>query len=293
MGLGLDYPAEDLSVVRIDDDPLVTDGYCLFGRALGGMLLSVRGVSMLSASAESGRFARVDLSGVLVRQCENDFDSGEVERIRSAAFSRLLARRALVPQSWLDAADLSDGTLLLLGHARSGEAIATLRVQDGRAGPLELTRHVSLHQLSECLPRAMAQFARLAAVRHPEAMDVMFGLFKAAWQWCFRNGLEQIVIATPPWTRPIYDHLCFEDAGDGGRFRHPVSTRGLHSTMHFGVQTAERRWRSVQHPHCRQFFEEDHPLLHFWARSPSNHQCAQPSPSLRPQYERPTPVAAS
>jgi hypothetical protein len=171
---------------------------------------------------------------------------------------------------------------VLLGHARDGEPIASLRVQSGRDGPLELGAHVPLAQLCGYPVEDLAQFSRLAALRHDEALDVMFGLFKAAWRWCLDAGLEQIVIASPPWTRPIYEHLCFEDTGELGKFRHPFSSRAIHSTMCLAVRGAEHIWRARYHPHCALFFEHEHPdlVIHPDPAAAAPHPVATPTWTL-------------
>ncbi len=218
------------------------------------------------------RFARIDIDGVRVVRCTSPADWETAGMLRAQAFGRLTARRQQSPTSYgLDAIDRAPGTQVLLGHAREGQPIASMRVQCGLDGPLELNAHVPLEDFCQAPMYRLAQFSRLAALRHDEALDVMFALFKAAWRWCLNEGLEQIVIASPPWTRPIYEHLCFEDLGDRGRFRHPLSGRALHTTMRLSVPCAEAIWRARNHPHCALFFEQEHPKLNF---RPGSHSTA-------------------
>lgn len=218
-----------------------------------------------TVAIENGRFDQVSLAGVGVRKALSADDWVLVEAIRTSAFSRLErrgARRSL--RSWLDATDTRPGTFSLIGFARNHEPIATLRVQDGRAGPLELSEHLPLDVLLKPQERPAAQFARLAALRHAESLDVMFGLFKAAWRWCLGQQMRSIVIATPPWTRPIYDHLCFSECVRDFSFLHPMSTRAPHAVMTLSVGGAEATWRRLHRPLVSQFFETDHPALRFW-----------------------------
>jgi len=136
-----------------------------------------------------------------------------------------------------------------------------MRVQDGRRSELELAKFVPLLTLlkSEDLP--VAQFARLSVVKSSHATEAMFGLFKAAWRWCYREHLQTIVIATPPWSKPIYDFMFFQHLGAEGEFEHEVAGGAQHVTMKLPVLDAESMWRRGQNPLCTVFFDTDHPSL--------------------------------
>lgn len=235
----------------------------------------------LTRTSSSARFAAVRLDGIAVRRCRSPEDWAVVARLRDAAYSRLLRfANTPRPESWIEPLDRSPDTVLLVGYGRSGEALATLRLQDERHGPLELARHVALDGLLPASSRPHAQFARLAALRRPESLDTMFGLFKAAWRWCLITGVETMVIATPPWARPMYEHLCFADLGQAGRFHHPFSPRAEHATMELGVRTAEQRWYTAARTLSPQFFGQPHPMLDFWVERRSADGLG-PSPRLR------------
>jgi hypothetical protein len=89
----------------------------------------------------------------------------------------------------------------------------------------------------------------------------MFGIFKAAWRWCLREGLESIVLASPPWARPIYDFMLFEHLGPEGEFEHALAGGAPHVSMRLPVKGAERLWRSADHPLCLSFFDTWHAQL--------------------------------
>jgi len=89
----------------------------------------------------------------------------------------------------------------------------------------------------------------------------MFGLFKAAWRWCYRERLQSIVIATPPWSKPIYDFMHFEHLGLNGVFEHTFAGGAQHVTMRLPVLDAESVWRHGQNPLSTMFFDTEHPNL--------------------------------
>ena len=207
------------------------------------------------------RYAAICLEHVSVRRATTAEDWSQVGELRAAGFSRVGngERTSARPIAWVDDGDHADGTFSLLGVDATGETLATLRVQDGRAGSVELSKFVPLEELLKPAERPYVQFARLTARKAPGSLDVMFGLFKAAWRWCLAEGLETIVIATPPWSRPIYDFMHFEERGPSGRFRHRLAGSAEHVTMTLPVQGAETLWRRRRQPLSGLFFDVDDP----------------------------------
>src|SRR5690606_25335877 len=118
-----------------------------------------------------------------------DFET--VARLRQAGFGRLDPGKAETVQ-WVDESDHKPGVFSLIGCNAQGVPLATLRVQDGRHVPLELEHFVSLsgHLGPEEFPAS--QFARLSVIKGERSTDAMFGVFKAAWHWCYREGLRTI-----------------------------------------------------------------------------------------------------
>ena len=136
-----------------------------------------------------------------------------------------------------------------------------MRVQDGRVSKLELGRFVPLANLLPPAGRPAAQFARLSVTKGPQAINAMFAMFKAAWSWCLLENIPNIVIATPPWSKHVYDFMLFDDLGVKGHFSHDFAGGALHVTMRLPVSRAEQIWRTAKNPLCEQFLDVTHPAL--------------------------------
>jgi hypothetical protein len=136
-------------------------------------------------------------------------------------------------------------------------------VQDGRVSSLELARFVPLDTLLNAQHQPAAQLARLSVIKRAQGADAMFALFKAAWLWCRREQLRSIVIATPPWSKHIYNFMCFEELGADGQFHHGFAGGAIHTSMVLPVPRAEAIWRRGLNPLCEQFFDMAHPALAF------------------------------
>jgi hypothetical protein len=211
-------------------------------------------------TARLDRYSRVDLSRVRVIRAETDEEFEIVGRLRAAGFGRVSSAERC-PQDWLDESDRRAGVRSLIGFDPMGEPVATMRVQDERESPLELGRLVPLNRLLPDEARPAAQFARLSVMKAATSPDVMFGIFKAAWRWCLREGLESIVLASPPWARPIYDFMLFEHLGPEGEFEHELAGGARHVTLCLPVSEAVDRWRQARHPLYPAFVEAEHPAL--------------------------------
>jgi hypothetical protein len=211
-------------------------------------------------TARLDRYSRVDLSRVRVIRAETDEEFEIVGRLRAAGFGRVSSGER-GPQDWLDESDRRAGVRSLIGFDPTGDPVATMRVQDGREGPLELGRFVPLDRLLSDKARPAAQFARLSVMKAAASPDAMFGIFKAAWRWCLREGLESIVLASPPWARPIYDFMLFEHLGPEGEFDHELAGGARHVSMRLPVREAVDRWREARHPLYPAFVEVEHPAL--------------------------------
>ena len=205
------------------------------------------------------RYAQITLAKMSVRRAQTLEEFETVARLREQGFARLANDEA--PQQWVDASDHVPGTFSLLAFTDIGVAIATLRVQDSRVSELELASRVPLDTILSAAQMPAAQFSRLSVSKHPDGYEAMFALFKAAWRWCFLNGLESIVIASPPWARPIYDFMCFDDLGPAGRFTHELAGNAEHVSMRLDAQHAEAIWRSHGQPLCTVFCDIAHPRI--------------------------------
>jgi len=205
----------------------------------------------------------VNLAGIAVRKATTDSDFETVARLRESGFSRVNrnGRSAQPPSKWLDDLDRDPCVFSLIGFNNAGEPIATMRVQDGRVSTLELTRFVPLDSLLGPEDRPAAQFSRLSVMKEAKSTSVMFALFKSGWRWCLTQRIPSIVIATPPWSRPIYDFMSFDDLGPQGHFLHKFAAGALHVTMRLSVDRAAGIWRAGACPLCEQFIDIPHPAL--------------------------------
>ncbi len=210
-------------------------------------------------SARHERYASADLTRAIVRRAQSDDDWRLVAQLRKDGFTRVRGVAADGP--WLDELDRSQAAFSLLGFALDGTPLATMRVQDGRSGPLELRRFVDPEVVLEAAERPASQFGRLSVLRSVENTHVMFGVFQCAWHWCFREGIKTIVIASPSWSKSIYDFMHFQSAGETGRFLHHFAGDAPHETMKLPVQTAEPLWRDHGHPLSDQFFCKQYPQI--------------------------------
>lgn len=205
------------------------------------------------------RYATANLNRAIVRRANSDEDWRTVAQLRKDGFTRVRGVSADGP--WLDDLDHSGAAFSLIGFDLNGAPLATMRVQDSRRGPLELTRFVDVDRLLTPAESPAVQFGRLSVLRSPESIHVMFAVFKAAWQWSFQEGLETIVIASPSWSKAIYDFLHFRSAGEAGSFTHQFAAGARHETMLLPAQSVEPLWRSRQMPLADQFFAVQHPMI--------------------------------
>lgn len=218
---------------------------------------------LCSSSPLTERYANVNLAGVEVRRATTESDFETVARLREAGFSRVgrKGRTTGRASESLDDLDRQPGVFSLIGFNDSGEPIATMRVQDGRVSTLELDRFVPLESLLLPEHKPAAQFSRLSVMKEVQSTNVMFALFKSGWRWCLTERVSSIVIATPPWSRPIYDFMFFDDLGPKGHFSHEFAAGALHVTMRFSVDKATGILRAGACPLCEQFFDIQHPAL--------------------------------
>lgn len=209
--------------------------------------------------SELNRQSRIDLSGVRVRIADSDADFQLVAEIRRAGFGRVV--NTSVQTMWLDVLDDSLGTFSLLGYTADGQPVATMRVQDGRLCRLELEQYVPLHELVGQNELPATQFARLSVLKSPASPAVMYGLFKAAWRWALQENIRSLLLTTPPWSKHLYEAMCFDSLGPRGEFIHSYAGGVLHATMRLPVEDAEKIWRATLSPLCTQMFDVQHPKL--------------------------------
>lgn len=204
------------------------------------------------------RYARVDLSRITVRRAVTDADFSLVGRLRKEGFSRVSDQDGIV---WVDDFDRSPGMFSLIAYNSSSEPVGTMRVQDGRVSELEISRFIPLGSLLTPDQIPAIQGARLSVIKKAESTDAMLALFKSVWQWCLRENIKSILIASPPWAKPVYDFLMFEDLGPHGHFEHFFLDNTPHISMRMPVDKPVFVWPAVQHPLYVQYNEIVHPRL--------------------------------
>lgn len=210
-------------------------------------------------SSRHARYAKISLADITVRRARTAADMTLVGELRRAGFSRITdADPNLV--AWIDELDTKPGVFSLIGYY-GGAPLATLRVQDGRHGPLELARFVNYDRLLYESERPPAQIGRLSVMKFPMAPEVMFGMFKAAWRWCLKEGIASIVIASNRWSRPFHDLMLFRHLGPDGHFEHPFARNAPHFAMALSVPEADAIWRRNACPLVREFLDTFHPNL--------------------------------
>lgn len=214
-------------------------------------------------NATFARYGKVKLDFVQVRRAATRDDFASVAAIRRAGFARVSDQD---PDNveWVDEVDMLSGTFSLIA-AVGGEDIGTLRIQDGRAGCVELQRFVDFMPALKANEMPFAQFARLSVQKSPHSGDAMFSLFKSAWLWCYRERLGGIVLATPIWAKSIYKFMMFRDLGPQSEFRHPFARNAVHYSMAISVPNVEKIWRDAGNPLADEFFGTHHPHLYPYA----------------------------
>lgn len=210
--------------------------------------------------ARINRYAKVDLTGITVHKAITDADFDIVARLRKQGFSRVADKTDI---AWVDSLDHSPGVFSLIAYNNINEPLATMRVQDGRISELELSRFVPLNSILNPDQKPLIQGARLSVIKMAQASDAMIALFKAVWLWCLNEEIRNIVIATPPWAKPIYEFLSFDDLGPRGHFSHEFLTDTPHSSMIIPVKRPITVWPDISHPLFQNFCCTDHPSLVF------------------------------
>ncbi|MGH9512511.1 MAG: hypothetical protein ACRD2U_10295 [Terriglobales bacterium] len=219
-------------------------------------------------NARTNGYANVNLAGIKVQKAESEEDFKIVAQLREAGFSRVSRNAegggtASPNRTWLDDIDHQLGIFSLIGYDDMGTPIATMRVQDGRVADLELERFVSVDSLLTHEQKPAMQCARLSVIKSSQSANVMFAVFKSAWLWCLREEMRSIIIATPQWSKHVYDYMLFADFGAKGCFLHDFAGGAPHVSMQMPVAKAEEIWRAENNPLCEQFFDIRHPALDF------------------------------
>jgi len=178
--------------------------------------------------------------------------------IRHRAYGRHvpgLAELLRIPE----ANDREPGCVVLLAESRlDGEALGTLRIQTNRFRPLAIEASVGLPR--GLLGRNLAEATRLGVTQDRSGRLVKTMLFKAFYQYCLETGVEWMVIGARSPLDRMYEALLFSDLFPGEA---PVPLKHAgnipHRILGFEVETADERWRAVQHPMYDLFVNTNHP----------------------------------
>lgn len=204
----------------------------------------------------------LSLERVSVKRARMAADFEAVSELRMTGFSRI-SRCDIRNMNWIDESDLNPSNICLIAYDHTDCPIGTLKITDGRANQLELEKYV---HVTEFLPNTyfpLCQYSRLSVLKGPDSLNAMVGLFKSAWSWSRSERLTTIIIATPPWSKHIYDKMCFTDIGPIGEFEHPLAGNAHHVVMTLPVDDVPVLWRKSSSDWVEQFFETEHLNLEF------------------------------
>lgn len=206
------------------------------------------------------QLAALDFGGFTARRATMA-DLPAIAALREAGFGRTLRGHVEKPACWLDGWDVAPGAHNVVAEA-DGRIVAAMRLSDSRFGPLELAGMVDLPALLPGRHLPLLQCARLCAAPHPRRMEALFALQKAMWRRALKDGVQSLVLATPYWSRWMYEALQFTDLGDAAGFTHPL-TGVPHRVMIFDVPSAQARLEGAGNPLAAQLFRTIHPGLNY------------------------------
>ncbi|WP_110515248.1 N-acyl amino acid synthase FeeM domain-containing protein [Herpetosiphon llansteffanensis] len=164
------------------------------------------------------------------------------------------------PAQALDALDMAEHSLILVAELAKRGIVGTLRLLDGRRGPIELEQFVPINPLPQLHQRSFVEATRFTIRHCRELLTVKLLLCKALWMYSLQQGHEYLVISSTQRLRAFYRMLLFEDLGAAGVYRHPTLGQSEHRTFILPVQTALERYRAVQHP-LYEFMQQPQPNI--------------------------------
>lgn len=165
--------------------------------------------------------------------------------------------------------DSEPGCVVLLAESKlDGEPLGTLRIQTNRFRPLAIEGSVGLPR--GLIGRSLAEATRLGVTQDRTGRTVKTMLFKAFYQYCLESNVEWMVIGARAPLDRMYQALLFSDLFPG---EEPVALKHAgnlpHRILGFDVETAEERWRAVQHPMYDLFVNTRHPDIDILDAIPS------------------------
>ncbi len=183
---------------------------------------------------------------------------GKAVAIRHRAYGRhvpALAEQLKLPE----AQDLASGCTVLLAESKlDGEPLGTLRIQTNDLAPLALESSVSLPR--SLANQRLAEATRLGVSQGRVGHVVRTALFKAFYLYCVKARVESMVITARSPLERVYQGLLFSDVFPGEAAK-PIKHVGNipHRILKFDVESAQERWRAVQHPLYEFVFTTIHP----------------------------------
>ncbi|MFD3163260.1 hypothetical protein [Herpetosiphon sp. NSE202] len=152
------------------------------------------------------------------------------------------------PAQALDALDLAEHSLILVAELAKRGIVGTLRLLDGRYGPIELEQFVPIATIPQLHQRSFIEATRFTIRHCRELLAVKLLLCKALWMYSLQQGHEYLVISSTQRLAAFYRMLLFEDVGTAGVYRHPRLGQSEHRMFLLPVQTALERYHAAQHP---------------------------------------------
>ncbi len=171
--------------------------------------------AVLDASQGNGKGSTVE-----ILLCRNDTQLKEVQRLRYSVYCGELGRSS--PNADHDQKTISDG-LDDFGHTFvavvSGEAVGTLRANLSREGDLGILESLYGMTASPHHPDQTCIFTKFIIRRSHRGGAVTMALFKAVFDYLFRQHLQECYIDCIPALLPYYKAVGFRNAG--ASFLHP------------------------------------------------------------------------
>lgn len=212
---------------------------------------------LLKNSASLQSHLELECGHFLVRKATTTEDFDWVLRLRYQGFKKYLSTKTAA----IDRYDSLDNTCSLLAVDRDGTALGTIRIHNGKTGNIELNEYIHMESLLSVDELPYAQATRLSVPKHAKQNVIKVFLFKAYFNYCEKNTIETMVACAPVKLGKIYKDLVFENAGDPGRFNHPLVRGRPHETYKMRIKMASKLWKFHNHPYYSFVFETDHSHL--------------------------------
>lgn len=187
-----------------------------------------------------------------VRLARTGADLERVMAVRALGFARFLGQGAEVS----DAFDHQPNCFHLLAEDCNGNPVGAGRLLHRLSGPVELDSYVDLSSdpgLMHCL-----EGSRFTVPTFAGSALTKLAIWKAAYKLALIRQIPCAIIPVRRGARRDYEMLMLEDTGLS--FLHPRDAlKREHFIMKIDFETAERRYRSKNHPLYDFFFVQEHP----------------------------------